>query len=200
VTVASEDEGSKGTSRGRGRSATAGGTRVPWVVGAAFIVLALGIGLAIGEKSTNPPPAPGSRAILVPNADQPLRVVVPPCGTKLRVSAQNVPEQLKTQGVTTVVMPKAEGRRVLVVPKCPGPTASIPSAIYVLKRGSPTPTEKSDVGGLGSVRSLLIVPEGSALSTIVVAPCDRGGASVRKSVILTSRGIPPTDTAAAPRC
>ncbi len=198
--MASEGEGSKGTDTGRGQSMTEGGTRIPWVIGGLFIGIVLLAGLAIGPKSTNPPPAPGARAILVPNADHQLRVVVPPCGTKGSFTAQNVAEQLQTQGVTTVAVPKAEGRRVLVVPKCPGLTASIPSGIYVLKRGSPTPTEKSDVGGLGSVRSLLVVPDGSPLATIVVPPCDRGGASVRKSVVLSSSGAPPVDTAAAPRC
>lgn len=198
--MASKDEGGEETSRGRPRPAAEDGTRIPWVVGAVFIVLALGIGLAVGKKSTKAPAAPGTRAILVPNADQQLRVVVPPCGTRLRVSAQNVAEQLQTQGVTTVAVPKAEGRRVLVVPRCPGAAASIPSGIYVLKRGTPTPTERGDVGGLGSVRSLVVVPDGSGLRTIVVPPCDRGGASFRRSSILSSSGAPPTDTAVAPRC
>lgn len=198
--MASEDEESKGASGGRGGPPPEGGTRIPWVVGAVFVILALGAGLAIGKKSLDAPAAPGTRAILVPNADHQLRVVVPPCGTKGSYTAQNVPEQLQTQGVTNVAVPAGEGRRVLVVPRCPGLSASIPSGIYVLKRGSPTPTEKSDVGGLGSVRSLLVVPDGSPLTTIVVPPCDRGGASVRKSVVLSSTGAPPVDTAVAPRC
>ncbi len=198
--MASEDEGSSDAGGGRGGPPPEGGTRIPWVIGAVFIVVALGAGLAIGKKSLKAPAAPGSRAILVPNADHQLRVVVPPCGTKGSYTAQNVPEQLQTQGVTTIALPQAEGRRILVVPRCPGAAASIPSGIYVLKRGSPTPTDRGDVGGLGSVRSLLVVPDGSPLRTIVVPPCDRGGASFRRSVVLSSTGAPPVDTAAAPRC
>ncbi len=198
VTVADEDDGGEGRSGG-GRAAE-GATRVPWVVAAVFIILTLGIGLAIGPKSKNPPPAPGSRALVVPTADQSRRIVVPPCGTKTRVSAQNVAQQLETQGVTTIALPREPGSRVVVVPRCPGQLGFLPSAIYVLKPGTPAPTEKSSVGGLGSIRSLLVVPEGSALRTLVVAPCDKGGASVRKSVVLSSSGASPGDTVVAPRC
>jgi hypothetical protein len=200
VTVADQPEESEETSGGGVKSPVEEGTRIPWVVGAVFIVVTLGIGLAIGPKSKNPPPAPGARVLVVPTHDQMRRVVVPPCGTKLRVSAQNVAEQLQTQGVTTVALPRGTGRRVVAVPRCPGQMGFLPGAIYVLKPGTPTPTEKSSVGGLGSIRSLLVVPDGSELKTLVVAPCDKGGASVRKSVVLTSEGAPPADTAVAPKC
>lgn len=198
--MADEAEKSEGTTGGSVRSPVEEATRVPWVVAAVFIIVVLGIGLAIGPKSKNPPPAPGARAVVVPTDDRSRQVIVPPCGTKLNVSTQNVAEQLQTQGVTTIALPRGEGNRVVVVPRCPGQTGFLPSAIYVLKPGTPTPTEKSSVGGLGSVRSLLVVPEGSELKTLVVAPCDKGGASVRKSVVLSSEGAPPADTAAAPKC
>ena len=194
--MADEDE-QQGRSGGQ---RTAGGTRIPWVVAVVFIILTLGIGLAIGPKSKNAPPAPGSRALVVPTAEQSRRVVVPPCGTKTRVDAQNVAQQLETQGVTTIALPRQPGIRVVVVPRCPGQLGFLPSAIYVLKPGTPAPTEKSSVGGLGSIRSLLVVPEGSPLRTLIVPPCDKGGASVRKSVVLSSSGAPPQDTAVAPRC
>ena len=198
VTVVDEDEQREGGSGGR-RTAE-GATRIPWVVGAVFVILTLGIGLAIGPKSKNAPPAPGSRALVVPTTDQARRVVVPPCGTRARVTVQNVAEQLETQGVTTIALPRQAGSRVVVVPRCPGQLGFLPSAIYVLKPGTPTPTEKSSVGGLGSIRSLLVVPDGSPLRTLVVPPCDKGGASVRKSVVLSPSGAPPGDTALAPRC
>ncbi len=200
VTVADEDEQTQGTSGTRGRRTPEGATRIPWVVGAVFIIVTLGIGLAIGPKTSKAPPAPGYRALVVPTSDQSRRVVVPPCGTKLRVSAQNVAEQLETRGVMTIALPREAGTRVVVVPRCPGKLGFIPSAIYVLKPGTPAPTERKSVGNLGSIRSLLVVPEGSQLKTIVAAPCDKGGATFRKSVVLSSAGARPADTAVAPRC
>lgn len=200
VTVAEEDEQGEGAGRTRKQRATEGGTRIPWVVGAVFIIVTLGIGLAIGPKTSKAPPAPGYRALVVPTTDQSRRVVVPPCGTRLRVSAQNVAELLETQGVTTIALPREAGTRVVVVPRCPGQRGFLPSAIYVLKPGTPTPTERKSVGNLGSIRSLLVIPEGSEVRTIVAAPCDKGGATFRRSVVLSSQGTAPADTAAAPRC
>jgi hypothetical protein len=171
---------------------------VVWIVlGALALVFVIG-GIAFPKKST-PNVNAGTRAVIVPTADAARTVLVAPCGTGTNVAAEGAAALRDTTGTLAFTLPQGPGTRVVLVPRCSSPISNLPSAAFALKPGTPIPSTakgpSTAIAAPGSAQSQLLVPVGSPVRTVVLAPCDSHSPKPAQRV-LAGAGA----TAIAPAC
>ena len=183
--------------------------RTPAIIIGSLIVFLLIIGVIAKKDKKAKKAEPGTRAVLVSTADRARTVVVPPCGTGEQITTRSAEGQLRTLGATAVGLAKGRGVRAVLVPSCPAtnaapstPSASLPSAAFVLKIGAGVTA--SNTAKPGAAKSTLapqeiIVPAGSRARTIVVPPCaKKQEPKGSRQVVLAPKGS--SSTALAPAC
>jgi hypothetical protein len=183
--------------------------RVPWIAGAALVVLLVGGALLVGggkkSKSKSPASAPETARALVVPTDRPRTVVIPPCQTPLQDTVRQAESGRPTPGATTFELPRAPGVRTLLVPHCqPGTGAtnadgSVPSLAVVLADRERLSEDQGSIRAEGFLaRSQLVLPGGSSAGTIIVPPCAKKGAAKGRDAVLSGDGG--SDLAVAPVC
>src|SRR4051794_2290959 len=157
---------------GQGRSQS---TQVPVVIALALVVV-LGLGgILAGSKkksSKGKSAAPGTRAVIVPARARPLTFAIPPCGTGQKLTPARAGGQLHVQGAAVFELPPSRSPRTVQVLPCGSQAGTPPAAAFVL------PGRR---GGKAGTQLQLVVPNGSAATTVVVPPCApkaKPGASV----------------------
>jgi hypothetical protein len=167
-------------------------TQVPVVIALALVVV-LGLGgILAGSKkksSKGKSAAPGTRAVIVPARARPLTFAIPPCGTGQKLTPARAGEQLQVQGAAVFELPPSRSPRTVQVLPCGSQAGTPPAAAFVLagRRG----------GGKAGTQLQLVIPNGSAATTVVVPPCTRK-AKRGASVLPTPAGG--SGAALAPRC
>ncbi len=179
--------------------------RIPWIVSGVVVVVLLIAVFAFGgkEESKPKPPPESARALSVP-VNRARTVVVPPCNTPVEQTTRLAARGQAAPGATTLELPAGSGVRFVLVPHCQpatGVTATpgnIPSAAFVLAERE-RPAERQGGGftaGGVTASNQLILPNGSAATTIVVPPCEKGKGSKRDVVL----GEEKAGTVVAPSC
>ena len=199
------DDGESGTATEE-RPRPIGGSRVPWIVIAALIVVLGGLAIAMkkgGTKSVTE----GARAITVPVADRARTVVVPPCNPPTEINQANASAQAQVTGATVVELPRGGAERTVVVPLCGRAFAgtgapNVPSSAFVLAPGKAVSEEKPGPTGdplAKGIKSQLLVPTGSPVRTVIAPPCQnkKKGAEVNSLVLKPPSG---STIAVAPPC
>jgi len=185
-------------------------TKVPLIVGGGLIVVFALVALVAGggkeEKKAPSAPPPNARAVVVP-AERERTVVVAPCGAPVTPTVENTAAGKATPNATTLSLPRGDGVRTLIVPNCLPKTGAtnaagnLPSAALVLT-GDERPTEGQEgevTAGSFSARQKAILPDGSTMSTVVVAPCARATKGRGRDVVMAAaKGH--RDVALAPSC
>jgi hypothetical protein len=174
--------------------------------GALILIVATGVLVCGGKKKSKSAKSPpvSARALVVPG-NRPRTVVVPPCNTPVSSTAGNAARGQPTPGATTVEVPGGGGVHTLLVPNCQatktGSTTAdggIPSAVFVLgtrKRLSKDKEGKIESDGVVA-NSVLLLPNGSSTSTIVVKPCTKKPAGKGNDSVLKGS----SELAVAPAC
>jgi hypothetical protein len=162
-------------------------------------VLVFVIGGIAFPKKSSPNLNAGTRAVIVPTADAARTVLVAPCGTGTDVSAEGAASLRDTTGTLALTLPQGSGTRVVLVPRCSSPTSNLPSAAFALKPGTPVPSTakgpSTAIAAPGSAQSQLLVPVGSPVRTVVVAPCNSHSPTPAQRIV-SGTGA----TATAPAC
>jgi hypothetical protein len=178
------------------------------------LIVILIIGSALGSSSnTTSAVSPGMQAVIVPTQDAARRVIVVPCGTGAQPTPSNPTTARNTPGAITIALPPGEGTRVILVPKCTGARGGVatssgfPSAAFVTKPGTAVPpiglarstsSSSSQAGSPFSAQLQAIVPNGSPIRTVIVAPCEKAHYTGPAEQILGVAGR--STTAIGPSC
>jgi len=153
--------------------------RIPYVTMAVLGVLFVLIAALAESSKPKTKLEVGVRAVVVPTGTISRTVVVAPCEAPVMITARNVANQTPTPGTTVVKLPPSAGVRTVVIPGCRPSTwvgASIPTAAFVPTSrevpGNGRPSEKPGrFGDPNRAQAKVILPNGSAATNIVVAPC-----------------------------
>jgi hypothetical protein len=169
----------------------------------AVLIVLFAIGGLVSSKKTKTNVNAGTRAVIVPTADAARTVLVPPCGTGTNVTSSNAEAVINTTGTIAIALPQGLGTRIVLVPVCSSATTNLPSAAFVPKPGTPVPPATTGsitstaVADTRSIQAQLILPDGSAVRTVVVPPCNSHSPTPAQRILSASGS---STTAIAPAC
>jgi hypothetical protein len=185
-----------------------GSVRLPLIICAVLILLFGGVSALNKKSKPKPFKTEGSRAVVLPAGDRQRVVVVPPCSPRTVVNEANASSIISVPGVVAVGVPVGGEPHTVVIPRCaakaaPSPgSANIPSAAFMLGPGKQVfDVSKVPKGGdpvAYGIKEQVQIPAGSAIETVVAAPC-QGKAAVEKTTVLSPDG-PDKNVGIAPDC